>query len=893
MRINLSFLIILIMSVLMLLQSTGLYLYMKAHNERILFIETKKELTHDLTRLQGTLEYLFRVGDMAQIEEEISALGASNNVIRAFVMDDNKQIIASINKAHRGTDFSKHVTINKINAFNFPQAKATLNIQYWINKTSKHHNGLAPLILGTYDGSIRPEKIGFLLIEYYPTGLKGVTRQHLLNIALPLIAQSGAVLFILILILYCILFRRIARFNKIAKQVSNGDYNVRINSAGLDDLGALANTFDKTVSNVQLKTMQLSEQYRESTLREENLTITLNSIGDAVITTDAEGKVIRMNEIAEQLTGWKETDALSLPLEEVFHIINAKTRNPVINPVAKVISSNKIIGLANHTALLSKDGSEYQIADSAAPIIDTDGQLIGIILVFHDISLQYALQEEVSQSQELLQSVIDNSPSLISARNLNGDFLLSNKAHAGFLGRTPKEVLSAPFEQIFGQEQAERYTKTHQDALKQNDFPEYEEAFTKDGKAYTLLVSKFKLLRNNSVYGIATIATDISTQKEQAEQLKRSQKMDALGKLTGGIAHDYNNMIGIILGYSELLTPHLENNPKLKSYIANITHAGNRGAELTRQLLSFARLKPGKLAPSKINTLVLNSSDMLQKSLTHKISFKLDLSSDIWESFINPGEFEDALVNLCINAMHAMPEGGTLTIRTNNQNLTNIEATKLELKAGNYIKLSIEDTGLGIDEETQEKVFDPFFTTKGDLGNGLGLSQVYGFVKSVHGAIKLHSVISEGTQFHLYLPRYTHSVENSSGSESKLDSIDTLPNDKNCTVLIVDDEPALADLATEILKAEGYHTHVANTGENALKIAADNKIDLLISDIVMPEMNGYDLAEEITKTTPDIKVLTVSGYSDDSCIKHKNRYPRLQKPYRASMLLKAVKDLIA
>ena len=882
----------LVMAVLMLINSSGLYLYLKAQNEQILINEAQAELTYNLTRLQGTLEYLFRIGDRAQVEEEISALGASDNILRAFVIGDDKRIIASTKKNHYGAHISEYLDGDGVDVVNLSRKTKTLNIYYWANGGAGNLSGLAPILIGTQDGSIRPDKIGFLLIEYFPNKIEEITQQGLLKAAFPLLVQSAVLILILSIILYFILFRRISKFKRVAQKVADGDYSVRINSRGIDDLGVLANTFDQTVSNVEIKTKALFEQHRDSALKEENLTIILNSIGDGVITTDTKGRIVRLNEVAGKLTGWKESDALSRPLEEVFCVIDAKTRKPLVSPVEKVILSKKTAGPVSHAVLVSKRGGEYQIADSAAPINDMQGQLIGVILVFRDITLQHELREEVSNSHEFLQSMVDYSPSLISARDLEGNFVLSNKAHASFLGLTPKEVTSTSIRELFSEEVAAHYTKSDQEVIHSESVPGYEEIHLKDEQPHTFFVSKFKLLRNGSVYAVGTIATDVTVLRQQEEQIKRSQKMDALGKLTGGIAHDYNNMMGIILGYAELLAPHLEDEPKLKGYIERITHAGIRGADLTQQLLSFARLKPGKISVSGINTLVLNSADMLRKTLTHKIKLNLELSSVVWDCSINAGEFEDALINLSINAMHAMPEGGTLTIRTVNQSLTDEEAGIVDLKYGDYIKVSIEDTGVGIKQDVQMKIFDPFFTTKGEEGNGLGLSQVYSFVRSSGGVIRVESVLSEGTQFHLYFPRAANEIKTTTERKTEaLTLVDAEPRQKK-SILVVDDEPILANLAAEILKNQGYNTFLTSSGDEALNIVQNNNIDLLVTDIVMPEISGYELAKKIKEINSTISVLVVSGYNDGGAVDgNDNNYMRLQKPYRSDALIAAVKKM--
>ncbi|MBL4606287.1 MAG: PAS domain S-box protein [Pseudomonadales bacterium] len=892
MKINLSVLITMLVILLMAIQGRVIYAFITDQNQLLLEQDVEYAAKNELSRLQSTLNYLLRVDDFRQIQEEITALGGSPNVLNALVINGKNQVLVSAKMDQVGKTLSSQFENKDIDLHILSELKKNMEISYYIENHSRQLIGIAPLNMNAQPGSIKQSGSGFVLLQYDLGWIESRAHQYLVDVAFPIAGVSAVLAMLLGLSLCFLLTRRINYFNKIARKVLQGDYSVRINSKGIDELGFFACTFDQTVENIQSKTEQLIKQHKKASLRERNLTVTLDSIGDAVITTDAEGKIIRMNPVAEELTGWSEANALHLPLSDVFDIFNSKTREKVLNPVEKVIKTRKIVGLGNHTSLKSKNNKEYQIADSAAPIINEGNEIIGVILVFHDISVQYKQQEEIRKSRQFLQSIIDNSPSLISVRDLHGNFLLSNKAHAGFLDYTPEEVTSSSIQQLFGKQIADHYIASDQAAIAEDELPEYEEIHLRDGKAHTFLVSKFKLHRNDEVYAVGTIATDVTIQKEQAEQLRRSQKMDALGKLTGGVAHDYNNMLGIILGYAELLSVHVKQDEQLKNYVEKIIHATERGADLTRRLLSFAGSQPGDFEKVKINSLVLNSVDMLKKTLTAKIAIDVDLQSDLWEVFVNKGELEDCLVNLSINALHAMPDGGSLKISTHNYTALVEDHNTPNLAAGDYVVLEVADTGAGISKENQTKVFDPFFTTKGEQGNGLGLSQVYGFIKRAEGIITLESEPNEGTTFFLYIPRYTGSIVGGDRlNDLKVSEATSNNNDK--LILVVDDEPALMALAEELLLADGYQVMTAENGQDALNIISDNKIDLLITDVIMPEMGGYELTKRAVEIAPHINVLFVSGYSESVTPESGAlEAPRLQKPYNRNVLLNKVSEIL-
>ncbi|MFK5950450.1 MAG: response regulator [Methylococcales bacterium] len=384
-------------------------------------------------------------------------------------------------------------------------------------------------------------------------------------------------------------------------------------------------------------------------------------------------------------------------------------------------------------------------------------------------------------------------------------------------------------------------------------------------------------------------ARDATRRHIAEEHSKRSQKMDALGKLVGGIAHDYNNMLGVILGYAELLEMKYEDWED-ENYIAEIMRAGERGRVLTRKMLAFSKSESGNPIACNINQILVDLKDMLSKSLTASIKLNYDLYENVWPVWLDVHELEDAILNMSINAKYAMPKGGSLTITTQNNYISRDEAKLLGLDANDYVKLCVTDTGCGMDDETKVHVFDPFFTTKGEAGNGLGLSQVFAFTERSDGVINLYTQLGEGSQFSLYFPRYnkTHKTNKSFDSHSA----PQLTGDER--ILVVDDEPALCELAKQILTHFSYHVFTASSGEAALKVLASQTIDLMLSDIIMPNMDGYQLSRLVAKQYPNVKIQLASGFSDNrhtESDKHL-RQNMLQKPYSSKELLTSIRLLL-
>ncbi len=956
---------------------------------------------------------------------------------------------------------------------------------------------------------------------------------------------SSALVLALAYILGHFITRPLARLVEFSQDIAHdysGLQNPRLYLGEIDTLNRALNTMSSKVARTvsDLNTQQ------------ENLEVTLHSIGDAVITTDARGLVTRMNPVAEQLTGWYAYEARGQALASIFPVINATTREAIANPIDRVLSAHLTTEPNTHTTLIARDGSEYQIANSAAPIRDADEQIVGMILVFNDVTEEYQLRQAARNIQRQIEGLFNDMQAMACILGPDGSVLFVNNTplklwrisvddvvgkklwDCPWFSKSPEarqivqacckraaageqvtqdietdisqpELLWAQFSvhpvvdeqgviiqllaeghdislrkraeaelkasmqrielyreqtplatiewnvdlqienwnaaagKLFGytQQQAigsdasiivpssasaemsrlwnsiiqqrgseisigQNITKDERSilcewhnsaivdpagqvvgmaslvldisaehqaklALIKKEQEQREILATlaegiitidEEGKVLTInpaaekifgytyedicnkdlcdIMPNFNIerieqyLRHQVKAGEAPILdglretigrrkdrssfplqitaaelppaadgrrrfigslNDLTETKLQEEHLQRTQKMDALGKIVGGVAHDYNNMLGVILGYADLMAAKYPDVAGLNKYITQIAEAGERGRDLTRRMLAFSKLESYQPKAIDLHAALASQSELLGKSITALIKLDYQLCEAPWLIYIDQDELEDTLLNLAINAKQAMPNGGALTLSTHKCQLAFTEARAMGLVEGDYMQLSVEDSGSGISSDIADKVFDPFFTTRSSDGTGLGLSQAYAFMDRSGGTIRLEPKEHAGTRFSLYFPRHEGTL-----------IAQTLPRDKPIPaqanaekILIVDDEPAMREITQEILAMAGYQVLIADTGDAALDILAREPVDLLLSDIIMPKMNGFDLAKTVSEKHPNIKIQLASGYNGEQSVQQDQELlhgPILRKPFRSAELLATVAALL-
>jgi PAS domain S-box-containing protein len=396
----------------------------------------------------------------------------------------------------------------------------------------------------------------------------------------------------------------------------------------------------------------------------------------------------------------------------------------------------------------------------------------------------------------------------------------------------------------------------------------------------------------------ARVAEAVERRMEAEEALRQAQKMEAIGQLTGGIAHDFNNLLTGIIGSLEMLNTRISQGrlDEVSRYVTAARSAARRAATLTHRLLAFARRQPLDPKPTDVNRLVAGMEELVRRTMGPIIEVEVVGAAGLWATLVDPNQLENALLNLCINARDAMPQGGRLTIETANRWLDERAAPERDLPAGQYVSLCVTDTGTGIPHDVVSRIFDPFFTTKPTgQGTGLGLSMVHGFARQSGGQVRVYSEVGQGTTMCLYLPRHY-------GPKGELEvpaeAVEAPRAAAGETVLVVDDEPTVRMLIADALKDSGYHVIEAEEAAAGLKVLRSSaKVDLLITDLVLPGgINGRQLADEARAARPGLRVLFITGYAENALFGNGQLEPGMQvvtKPFAMDALVKRIKDALA
>lgn len=651
------------------------------------------------------------------------------------------------------------------------------------------------------------------------------------------------------------------------------------------------------------KTYQVERSLSEE---KEKLNVTLRSIGDGVIATDKNGKIILLNEVAEELTGWAESEAMGKKISTVFNIINEITRLPCENPVTKVLESNGIVGLANHTVLISKDGTEKAIADSGAPIRNEDDQITGVVLVFRDQTEEKEYQDKILQSERKYRMLSENTLDAIWTTNLDYQFSYINRAVISFFGFSQEEWVGSCIADHCDEKNLGIITSSLERLLSQNvdgagTLFEMKINHKSGEKIHVEIRSRVIFDKNGNPVGFQGVTRDISERKiaerNQAnleKQLIQAQKMESIGRLAGGVAHDFNNMLSVISGYTDFALGELEEGSKIHDDLKEVQNAAQRSTEITRQLLAFARKQTIAPIVLDINGHIERSLKMLNRLIGEDIDLSWMPTEKPYLVMMDPTQLDQILANLCVNSRDAISNVGQIVIETGRRTFDPEYCRNHPGSiAGDYSYIIVSDNGCGMDKTVQENAFEPFFTTKElGKGTGLGLATVYGIVKQNKGFVNIYSEKGKGTAVRVYIPK-NESDDPSERASAKIES----PLGQGETILLVEDEYAILKLTKRMLVELGYTVLDATSPRKAIQLVDQyaGTIDMILTDVVLPEMNGKELAEIIREKQQNAKLLYMSGYTSNVIV-HRGVLEKttcfIPKPFNISDLAKAVRKAL-
>ena len=677
----------------------------------------------------------------------------------------------------------------------------------------------------------------------------------------------------------------IKRLNIGTKRVGSGDLNFKVKVDSNDEIGQLAGSFNQMIDDLQ-----------ESTVSKEYVENIINSMIDTLIVLTPEGKIQKVNQATCDLLGYKAEELIGQPFRKIFKIEAEKDEQKHYEKQRtelEHLSQGGSIQEIKRT-YIAKDGSNIPILFSGSDIRDRNDQVQGIVCVALDITDRKRAEDAIKDSEARYRQMVENVPTGIYEMDIEASkFTKVNDVICDVLGYSEDELLAINPMDIFTEDSKKliiERTEIAKDREMVAPTVEYK-IKTKDGREIWALVNSKITYKNGKPVHALVVAQDITERKTLEAQLVSAQKMEAIGTLAGGIAHDFNNLLMSIQGYASLMLFDLD--PTHPHYVPlqNIEKQVRSAAQLTEQLLGYARKGKYVVQPINFNQLVAETSDTFGRT-RKQISIHHECIKDLHPIEADRGQMEQVLLNLYINAADAMLGGGKLIIKTSNVTHEDMKGKMYDPKPGSYILLTVMDKGTGMDKETQERIFDPFFTTKGmGKGTGLGLASVYGIIKGHGGYIDVYSEKGIGTMFQIYLPASDKKADTKS-VEKKIGI-----NGGTGTILLVEDEEVVLDVGCKMLQKMGYSVLAAKSGQEAIELYKEKQdtINMVILDMVLPEMGGGEVYDAIKEINPDVRVLLASGYSIDSQAKQilsRGCNGFIQKPFNLRELSAKIKEIL-
>jgi PAS domain S-box-containing protein len=631
----------------------------------------------------------------------------------------------------------------------------------------------------------------------------------------------------------------------------------------------------------------------------------LEALPDAVVAVDPHGTIVQVNSQAQELFGYKRSKMVG---QKVEMLVPESDRGQHHHHRESYSKTPKTRRMGANLDLYGRrsDGSEFPVEISLSPVSTDQGALV--LSAIRDMSDRKKIAEELRRANEELHrrtteqlgeyqarllSIIDSSEDAILSKDLNGIITSWNKGAERIYGYAPDEVVGKNISLLIPSDRPDEIPEILRKIARGEKVEHHESArITKDGRRLDVSVS-VSPLRNagGTIVGASVIARDITAQKRSEAQLRQAQKMEAIGRLAGGVAHDFNNILGIINACAEFLRDRIDPAAEPSLYVENIRKAIERGRSLTKQMLAFSRTSSIQPRVFDVNDRLRDISKLLRPLMGDDVEILIvpKTTSAIVE--VDPGQFDQIVVNLAVNARDAMPGGGKLILETS---LVQFDETFTErqqsMAAGKYVLLAVSDTGTGMDGATVSRIFEPFFTTKEPgKGTGLGLATVYGIVKQSGGNILVYSEPGQGTTFKIYFPSAEHKI--GVGSKPEIETVS--PKRQGTTILLVEDDEIMRGLTRQLLVEHGYTVVEANDGRSALEWvdAHPETIDLVLTDVVMRRMSGPDLVERLSAQNPALKVVYMSGYTGELMANRevlKAGVTLLEKPFSRTALLNTI-----
>jgi PAS domain S-box-containing protein len=620
------------------------------------------------------------------------------------------------------------------------------------------------------------------------------------------------------------------------------------------------------------------------TERERLFSAVVESSNDAIITQSLDGIITAWNRAAERLFGFISIEAVGRPID----IIVPPDRRAEIRSILEQIGRGERV-VDYETVRTHKDGRNVDVSLTMSPIRSLAGNIVGVSKIARDITDSKRTEKALDQEIEERRRVFETSHDLILVTDTAGNFIQVSPSAKAILGYDPSEMIGHSAVDFIHPDDLDSTRSEMRAARRGQQKRNFETRYVhKDGQAVTL---NWSGTWSEPARRHFFIGRDLTEKRAAEAQLRHIQKMDAIGQLTGGVAHDFNNILTVITGTIGILEEAVAKQPELVAITRLIDEAAERGANLTKHLLAFARKQPLQPLEVDVNALVLEAAKLLHPTLGENVEITPLLAEDAWTALVDPNQLTTAVLNLALNARDAMPNGGKLALETGNIYLDESYAgLHSEVAPGSYVMVAVSDTGSGIPADLIERVFDPFFTTKEvGKGTGLGLSMVFGFVKQSGGHIKIYSEEGHGTSVKMYLPRATGL--NQTAAEAAISS--SIEGGTE-TVLVVEDDSLVRRYVMTQIESLGYTTLEAVNASEALQIIDTTpSIDLLFTDVIMPGvMNGRQLVDEALKRRPALKTLYTSGYTENAIVHHgrlDSGVLLLAKPYRKSELARMLR----